>query len=111
VRFRRSHVSRRPGKDLDAPESDQDRLFMMEVGMALSFRYGLISLGTLVSISILPFAMAEDQTSARHIAAAAIDSGNQQFTLESDLAISTMSLKKRCLLTLPPMSIAISLLS
>jgi hypothetical protein len=82
--------------------------------MALSLRSfirnGLISLGTVVSISILSFAMAEDQTSARHIAAAAIDSGNQQFTLESDLAISTMSLK-RCLLTLPAMSIAISLLS
>jgi hypothetical protein len=53
---------------------------------------GLISLGTVVSISVLPFAMAEDQTSARHVPAAAIDSGDQRFTLESDLAISTMSL-------------------
>ena len=64
--------------------------------MALSLRSfirnGLISLGTVVSISVLPFAMAEDQTSARHVPAAAIDSRDQRFTLESDLAISTMSL-------------------
>jgi uncharacterized protein (DUF305 family) len=57
-----------------------------------SIRKRLMSLATTVSILAAPIASAQDQTKARHVGAAAIDSGEQHFIIENELAISTMSL-------------------
>jgi uncharacterized protein (DUF305 family) len=40
----------------------------------------------------MPIALAQDQAKARHLGAAAIDSSEQRFMIENDLAISKMSL-------------------
>ena len=57
-----------------------------------SVRKPLMSLATTISILAAPVASAQDQTNARHVGAAAIDSGEQHFIIESELAISTMTL-------------------
>ena len=57
-----------------------------------SVRKRLMSLATTISILAAPVASAQDQTNARHVGAAAIDSGEQHFIIESELAISTMTL-------------------
>jgi uncharacterized protein (DUF305 family) len=57
-----------------------------------SVRQRLMSLATTISILAAPVASAQDQTNARHVGAAAIDRGEQHFIIESELAISTMTL-------------------
>ena len=57
-----------------------------------SVRKPLMSLATTISILAAPVASAQDQTNARHVGVAAIDSGEQHFIIESELAISTMTL-------------------
>jgi hypothetical protein len=52
----------------------------------------LISLVTAVLITETPLAVAQDQTIARHVSAAATADEEQRFIIDSDLAISKMSL-------------------
>jgi hypothetical protein len=52
----------------------------------------LISLATTVLIPAAPFALAQEQTESRHVPGAEIARNEQRFLIESDLAISKMSL-------------------
>jgi uncharacterized protein (DUF305 family) len=52
----------------------------------------LIFLAAAALMSEIPFALAQDQTRTRHAPAAATASEGQRFTIESDLALSKMSL-------------------
>ena len=52
----------------------------------------LISLATTVFISVAPLALAQEQTESRHVSRAEITGNVQRFLIESDLAISKMSL-------------------
>jgi hypothetical protein len=66
--------------------------------LAISRRNGsllcaaLVSLTTAVLISETPLALAQDQATTRHVPAAAAAGEEQRFIIESDLAISKMSL-------------------
>ena len=52
----------------------------------------LIFLPAAALMSVTPFALAQDQTRTRHAPAAATASEGKRFTIESDLALSKMSL-------------------
>jgi uncharacterized protein (DUF305 family) len=52
----------------------------------------LVSLATTVFISVAPFALAQEQTESHHVSRAEITGNIQRFLIESDLAISKMSL-------------------
>ncbi|SRR5216683_49837 len=84
------------GNCIDVETSARDRVVVMEVSMVwLSYsfiRKGLISLGTIASISATPLALAEDQTRTHSLPAAAADSGEQEFIIDNALALSKMSL-------------------
>jgi uncharacterized protein (DUF305 family) len=62
-----------------------------EVG-ALSIRKKLISLALISMVSGVTFATAQDQTRARHLRAAPAYSEEQEFVVDSELALGTMSL-------------------
>ncbi|MGY4285081.1 uncharacterized protein (DUF305 family) [Bradyrhizobium sp. LM2.7] len=54
-------------------------------------RRRIISLATTLSVSASSFAFAQDPTSSHGVGPAAADSNEQQFTFDSDLAMSNMS--------------------
>lgn len=60
--------------------------------VALVHSQGACLAGTIASISATRFALAQDQTEMRHVPAAAIDSGRQQFIIDNALALSKMTL-------------------
>jgi hypothetical protein len=56
--------------------------------VALVHSQGACLAGTIASISATPFALAQDQTETRHVPAAVIDSGQQQFKIDDALALA-----------------------
>jgi len=68
---------------------------IVEVNMELLRSFickALISLAIAVLVSAVPFALAQEQTESRHVPRAEIAENAQRFLIESDLAISKMSL-------------------
>jgi uncharacterized protein (DUF305 family) len=56
-------------------------------------RKKLISLGIILSILALPVARAQDQTMTRQVEAVTASSDEQEFVVDSELAVSTMGLE------------------
>jgi hypothetical protein len=87
-----------PKTKLDISKTDFAFGHLRRLSLAISRRNrsllcaALISLGTAVLISETPLALAQDQATTRHVPAAAANGEEQRFIIDSDLAISKMSL-------------------
>lgn len=87
-----------PKTKLDISKTDFAFGRLQRLSLAISRRNrsllcaALISLATAGLISETPLALAQDQATTRHVPAAAANSAEPRFIIESDLAISKMSL-------------------